>query len=163
MTVTDGLLKHIIQRCLYPVIIIRRNTTLQGNFIRDFKTHAVDILCQAIRVLAHDFVHTLAVILVDFYRKLVGNTVFLKKNHCLTHFSLFFKLPVDFSCDTFADAFNFHQTLRFFLYDSEGVFLKFFYDTGCQRLSYAFDGTGGKVAFHRLSVLRLYCLVRYYF
>ena len=129
------------------------------NLIRHGKTDSGNVLCQLVRILLQHRVHLLPIGLPDFKRLPPADSVLLQIDHGIPNVLFFAKLRSNFTRNPFADPLHLRQPLRLLVQNAHGLFAEFLHNSGSQRLSDAFDGTGGKIPVNRLCAFRLYHLV----
>ncbi len=109
------------------------------NFIRDFKSHALDIVSQAVWIFTDNGINLRAVGLIHLRSQRQGNAKLLQEYHGLAHSSFFFHLCCNFLCLALTDAPDFGQPFGFFLNDAECVPAKFTHNPCCKRCTDSFD------------------------
>ena len=130
------------------------NTYAPCNFIRDFKTHATDVICKAVRIFLKNTVNRISVFLIDFCPQIQGDPIFLQKHHCFSHICLFFHLSSDLAGLFFTDSLDLSQTLGLFFHDPKSICPKPADDPGSQSRSDPLNSPGAKVALHCHGILR---------
>ena len=116
---------------LYPIGVVRGNTSRCRHFIRHAKTNAPNIICQPIRVMLHHFKSTGFIFLINPHGISGRNVKFLQKQHSFSQFMLFpenLGNPLGFFV---GQPFDFRQLFRLFLNDIKRGFSKSVYDLLC--------------------------------
>ena len=75
--------QKVLQRGLQAEFTVRGDAQGRGNPVGGEKAHALQVLHQAVRIIADDVRRTVPVQAADFHGELGGNTVALQKNHGL--------------------------------------------------------------------------------
>ena len=152
----------IVNSTLNPKIRIRMNTYFGCNFISCFKPDTFDIIGKSVWIFFQNTINTKTILLINFHRKIDGNSIFLKIDHCLAKIFFLFNLCTDFSGLFFADSFHFCQPLRLFFHNPESFFSKLRNNLSSQCRPDSFHRPGSQISFNRLFVLRFFHLMIQY-
>ena len=155
MSVHSRLRQKISNPAFYTKIRSAAEACFHCYLICYFKTDALDIVRQFIRIFLDHDIDILSVLLIDFNRQIHGNAILLQKNHGFSHILLFFQLIRDFQCHPLADAFYFCQSLRLFFYHPEGIFFEMSYDSVRKCGTDSFDRTRSEISYDRFFIFRL--------
>ena len=142
MAVSHRLQEGVEHPRLHPVVGVGENAHLPGDLIRHLKSHARNVVGQAIGIFLQNAVELGAVLLVNFYSEIEGNAVVLQEHHGLAHVLFLLHLLGDGHGHLLADALDLGEALRLLLHNPEGVGFEMADNPGSQSGPDAFYGTG---------------------
>ena len=118
------------------------------------EAEALDVLREAVRVVADDVVHLVAVAIIDLAGEVDGDAVFLEEHDGVLHVALRVHGGGDVHRLPRGDALDLGEALRLLLDDAHGVVTELLHDAGGHRGTDTLDGAGAEVAFDGFLGLR---------
>ena len=128
----------------------------RGYLISRFKTHALYIVCELVRIFFQNFVYTHTVILIYLCCESCRNSIFLEVDHCLSHVFLSLHLFCDLPRLSLTDPLDFRKALRLFLDNTECIFFKPPYDPSRKGSPHAFNRPGAEISLDGYEILRFF-------
>ena len=110
------------------------------------EAEALDVLREAVRVVADDVIHLVAVAIIDLAGEVDGDAVLLEEHDGVLHVALRVHGGGDVHRLPRGDALDLGEALRLLLDDAHGVITELLHDPGGHRGTDALDGAGAEVA-----------------